>query len=130
MNNFIKIVLVIIAASFLSIGLVWLIEPGFVAGQLGMPLLTALGLSTQIGDLASFFLTLGTCVCVALFTKSAVWLYPPAMLVGFAAVGRIMAWAFYGAVFAVDMILVEVVLTAILLYAAKHLRTNKVSMSG
>lgn len=127
MNTYIKLALVIIAASFLTIGLVWLIEPSFAAGQLGMPLLTDLGLSTQIGDLASFFLTLGTCVCVALFTKSAVWLYPPAMLVSFAAIGRVIAWAFFGAVFAVDMILVEVLLAAVLLYAAKHLRTKEIS---
>jgi hypothetical protein len=44
---------------FALIGFRWSVAPGFVGAQLGMAYLSGVGLSTQIGDLVSFFLTLG-----------------------------------------------------------------------
>jgi hypothetical protein len=43
------------AALFVLTGIAWLVVPAFAATQLGMTLLSGVGLSTQIGDLASFF---------------------------------------------------------------------------
>ena len=106
---------------FAAIGLIWLIAPGFAASQLGMTLLTGAGLSAQIGDLASFFLVLGGCILVALYTGQRAWLYPSVMLLGFAAFGRILAWAFHGATFAIDMIAVEVIVAGMLVLASKKL---------
>lgn len=85
--------------------------------QLGMPLLDGLGLSTQIGDLASFFLTLGSCMLLGLVTGNQIWFYPPMMLLGFAAISRTLAWLIHDAAFPPDVIAVETVL-AVLLYVA------------
>lgn len=106
---------------FVAIGLIWLVAPGFAASQLGMTLLTGVGLSTQIGDLASFFLVMGGSILIALYMGQRVWLYPPVMLLGFAAFGRVVAWAFHGAAFAIDMIAVEVIVAGLLFIASKKL---------
>lgn len=106
---------------FVVIGLIWLVAPGFAASQLGMSLLTGVGLSTQIGDLASFFLVMGSCVLIALKTGQRVWLYPTVMLLGFAAFGRILAWGLHGAAFAIDMIAVEIIVAGLLIMASKKL---------
>ena len=113
-----KIVLGALAVSFALMGLMWLIVPGFISGMMRMGLLTGDGLSTQIGDLASFFLALGSCIGLAIITARPVWLYPAVMLLGFAAAGRVIAWLLHGAGFAIDMILFEVVVASLLLFVA------------
>jgi energy-converting hydrogenase Eha subunit E len=97
-------------------GIAWLVFPSFVATQLGMTLLSGVGLSTQIGDLASFFLTLGSCVMIGLITSKREWFYPAIMLLSIAAVGRILFWLFHDAALALDMIAVEAI-TAVMFYA-------------
>ena len=106
---------------FFAMGLIWWVAPAFVGGQLGMELLEGLGRSTQIADLASFFLTMGGCILIGLYTGRAVWLYPSIMLLGFAAFGRVLAWAVHDAAFAIDMIAVEVIVAILLLFASKKL---------
>ena len=121
MNTTWKILTGLPGVIFVSIGLIWLIAPGFTASQLGMSLLTGVGLSTQIGDLASFFLVLGSCILTALLTGQRNWLYAPIMLLGCAAVARVIAAAFHGAAFAIDMIAVEVIVATLLFMASKKL---------
>ena len=106
---------------FVVIGLIWLIAPGFAASQLGMTLLSGVGLSTQIGDLASFFLVMGGSILIGVITGQRLWLYPPVMMLGLAAFGRIVAWMFHGAAFAVDMIAVELIVASLLIIASKKL---------
>lgn len=65
------------AVAFILVGLGWLWAPGLVSARLRMPLLEGDGLSTQIGDLAAFFLTMGGAILIALRTNRSVWLYPP-----------------------------------------------------
>ena len=60
MDNFFNILIYLIGALFLLMGLQWLIDPTSAANGLGMVLLSGHGLSTQIGDLSSFFLVIGT----------------------------------------------------------------------
>ncbi len=45
------------AMAFVLLGLSWWIVPSFASAQLGMTLQDGIGLSSQIGDVASFFLT-------------------------------------------------------------------------
>ena len=118
MNNLWKIAAGIAGGLFAVMGLVWLLAPGFVSSQMRMDLLTGDGLSTQIGDLASFFLTLGACIAIALITMRPVWLYPPVMLLGFAAAGRLIAWGLHGAGLAIEMILFEIVVATLLFVVA------------
>ena len=119
MNKFLNILTYAIGFLFLINGLMWLISPANIASTLGMPLLTGHGLSTQIGDLASFFLVVGIFSLLGAYTKKTYWLYAPAALVGFAALSRIIAYLAHGAALSTDKIIVEVVVMSILLFVAK-----------
>lgn len=109
------------AAGFIVVGLVWLLAPGFVSAQMRMPLVEGDGLSTQIGDLAAFFLTLGGSIAIALATHRAVWLYPAIMLLTLAAMGRLIAWLAHGAGLPLDMIVVEVAVASLLIVVSRKM---------
>ncbi len=121
MNKILTVVVGLLGLLFLLIGLRWLVDPSGAADQLGMPLLDDVGRSTQIGDFAAFFLTLGALILVALVTSQRFWYYPAAMLLGIAALGRLLAWAVHDAALALDLIAPEVVIAAVLLLAARRL---------
>ena len=116
-----KIAAAVPAGVFIVVGLAWLVAPGFASAQMGMPLLEGDGLSTQIGDLAAFFLTLGGSIAIALRTDRAIWLYPAIMLLGFAAAGRVIAWLGHGASLLLDMIVVEVAVAGLLILVARKM---------
>ena len=122
MNKAIKTVTLLPAILLGLVGLRWLIDPAGAAGELGMPLLDGLGRSTQIGDLTSFFITSSVLIFLGVFTGKREWLYAPAVLLGLTAIFRILAWAVHGAAFATAAIAVEVVSTAILLFAASRIK--------
>jgi len=115
----------VLALIFTLVGLAWWLAPDFAAAQLGMTLLGGAGLSSQIGDLASFFLTLGVSTFLGLATGIRLWLYPPVMLLGFAIFGRLIAWLFHGAALPLEMIAVEIVGIIVLLLASRDLGTHK-----
>ena len=119
MNKFLNILTYAIGILFVFNGLMWLMSPAEIASSLGMPLLTGHGLSTQIGDLASFFLVVGIFTLLGAYTKKTYWLYAPAALVGFAALSRIIAYLTHGAALSTDKILVEVIVMGILLLVVK-----------
>ena len=121
MNKVLKLLILLPAVLFVVIGLRWLVAPAGIAPNFGLTLEQGIGLSTQIGDLSSFFLTLGVCMLIALISQRHIWFYPPMMLLGITALGRIIAWLFHDATLAVDLILVELVLTLILLVASRRL---------
>lgn len=121
MNKALTVVVGLFGLMFLLIGLRWLVDPSGAASQLGMPLLDDVGRSTQIGDFAAFFLTLGVLILLALVTSQRIWYYPAAMLLGIAALGRMLAWAVHDAALALDLIAPEVIIAAVLLLAARRL---------
>jgi len=121
MNKLLHVVTGLFAGLFLLVGLGWLLAPGLLAAQFEMPLLEGMARSTQIADLASFFLTLGACMLMGVITRKRVWFFPAMMLLGFAAFGRILAWLAHGAAFAPQMIAVEA-LVIVLLYFARFTR--------
>ena len=59
MDKLFNILTYVVGFLFLLMGLQWLVDPTTAAAGLGMSLLSGHGLSTQIGDLASFFLVVG-----------------------------------------------------------------------
>ncbi|SDR87173.1 hypothetical protein SAMN05216271_0618 [Halopseudomonas sabulinigri] len=124
MNKILTVVAGLLGLMFLLIGLRWLVDPSGAAGQLGMPLLDDVGRSTQIGDFAAFFLTLGVLILLGLVTSQRLWFYPAAMLLGIAALGRVLAWAVHDAALALDLIAPEVIIAAVLLLAARRLGTT------
>lgn len=121
MSAVFKIMAGVMALGFVLVGLSWWIVPAFAAQMLGMELLVGVGLSSQIADLAAFFLTLGGTILIGLLGPNRVWLYPPIMLLGLATIGRLIAWRLYGADLAIDMIAVEAVAIAILLFNVREL---------
>ena len=120
MNKTLRVVVALPAILFVVMGLRWVFAPAGIAPEFGMPLLEGLGLSTQVGDLGAFFFCVGLFVLIGLFTQKRPWFYAPALLLGFTAIFRVAAWLLHGAPFASSQILVEVVITALLLFAASR----------
>jgi hypothetical protein len=75
-----------------------------------------------MGDVGSFFLMSGTMALIGVITLRKEWFYAPAMLVACAAVFRTVAWLAHDAPFATASITIEVVLTALLLFAASRIK--------
>jgi hypothetical protein len=121
MKKVLTAVLGFFAVLFVSYGVRWLAFPGGIAPDFGLQLGDGLGLSSLLGDLGAFFLTLGLCLAAALLTGRRLWFYPPAMLLLFAALGRILAWLLHGAAFAVPMIVVELLVGGLILLGARTL---------
>jgi hypothetical protein len=120
MNKILSALVFLPAVLFLVTGLRWLVDPAGVAPEFGLVLGDGLGLSSQVGDMSSFFLTMGSCMLLALVTGRRVWYYPPAMLLLLTAIGRLIAWLLHDAALA-PQIGVEVVVAVILLVASRRL---------
>ena len=120
MNKILRIVVALPAILFLVMGVRWVVAPAGIAPELGMPLLEGVGLSTQVGDLGAFFASLAAFILIGVITQKRSWFYAASILLGLTAVFRVLAWLLHGAAFATDMILVEVVVTALLLFAASR----------
>ena len=119
-NKILSLLVLLPAILFLVTGLRWLVDPAGVAPEFGLVLGEGLGLSSQVGDMSGFFLTLGICMLVALVTGRRAWYYPPALLLLLTAVGRVIAWLLHDAALA-SQIGVEVAVAIILLAASRRL---------
>ena len=123
MRSALRIVTILMGAGFTLQGVGWLVVPGRAAAGLGMPVLDGLARSTQFGDFAAFFLTLGLSILAGIRSGHARLLYFPAALLAGAAFGRTVAWAVHGAAFATTFILVEIVASLLLLAAAQRVES-------
>lgn len=121
MNKVLKILVLLPAILFLVTGLRWLVAPAGVAPMFGLTLDQGVGLSSQVGDMTGFFLTLGSCMLIALISGRRSWYYPAIMLLSITAVGRILAWLVHDATLALDLIAPEVIVSVILLVASRRL---------
>lgn len=119
-NKILGVLVLLPAILFLVTGLRWLVDPAGVAPEFGLVLGDGLGLSSQVGDMSGFFLTLGICMLMALVTGRHVWYYPSAMLLLFTAIGRVIAWLLHDAALA-SQIGVEILVAVILLIASRRL---------
>tara|TARA_R110000772_G_scaffold129051_3_gene236948 strand:- start:4436 stop:4885 length:450 start_codon:yes stop_codon:yes gene_type:complete len=120
-QNALRVLVLVPALLFIVTGVRWLIAPAGVAPMLGLTLEEGIGLSSQVGDLAGFFLTLGACMLIALISGHRLWYYPAIMLLAFAAVGRVLAWLLHDAALALQLIAPEVIIALLLLVAARYL---------
>ena len=121
MKNVLRIVAGLVGILFFLNGLQWIISPANVAASLGMPLLEGVGLSTQIGDLGSFFITVGAMTLIGAITTTRHWFYAPSMLLLVAALYRTLSTILYGAPFVMSAILVEVVVGLFLIFAGSKI---------
>ena len=124
MKNVLRIVAGLIGILFFLNGLQWIISPANVAASLGMPLLEGVGLSTQIGDLGSFFITVGAMTLIGAITTTRHWFYAPSILLLVAALYRTLSTVLYGAPFAMSAIFVEVVVGLFLIFAGPRIATE------
>jgi uncharacterized membrane protein len=121
MNKVLRIIVLLPAIMFVVIGLRWIVDPAGAAPQFGLTLQDGVGLSSQVGDMSAFFLSVGMLILIALITNNRTWYYPPIMILSLTAVGRVLAWLIHDAAFAIDMIAVEVIVSALLLIASRRL---------
>ncbi len=121
MKRILQGVVALPAVLFIVMGVRWLVDPLGSAPELGFVLGDGLGRSSQVGDFAAFFLTMGVCILIALVSGRRAWYYPPIMLLMLAAIGRILAWALHDAAFAGSMIAFEVLVATLLLAGARWL---------
>ena len=113
-----RVVAGLVGGLFVLQALAWMFDPAGAAKALGMPLLDGLGRSTQLGDFTSFFLALGTMGGLGAFYVNGTWLRGAALLLGGAAAMRSLAWAAHDAAFATELIAIETILCAVLLFIA------------
>jgi NhaP-type Na+/H+ or K+/H+ antiporter len=71
--------------------------------------------------MSAFFLTLASCMLIALISGRRSWYYPAIMLLSITAVGRVLAWLVHDATLALDLIAPEVIVSVILLVASRRL---------
>ena len=121
MNTAIKLLVLLFGILFLVTGLRWLLAPAGIAPDFGLALGSGIGLSSQVGDMSAFFLTLGVCILMGLTTQRSVWYYPPIMLLSLTAVGRVLAWLIHDAALATQLIAPEVIVSLVLLFASRRL---------
>ncbi len=120
MNRLLSLLVLRPAILFIVTGLRWLVDPAGVAPEFGLVLGEGLGLSSQVGDMSGFFLTLGICMLAALVSGRRTWYYPAMLLLFLTAIGRVIAWLIHDAALA-PQIGVEIVVTVILLVASRRL---------
>jgi hypothetical protein len=86
-----------------------------------MTLLDGVGRSSQIGDVGALFLSMGMMMLIALITAQRGWFYAPALMLSLVAVFRLLAWLIHDAALTLDMIVVEVLVASVLLFAGSRL---------
>ena len=121
MKNTLRVVAGLLGTLFLINGLQWIIAPANIAAQLGMPLLEGVGLSTQIGDMGSFFITVGAMTLIGALSQTRHWFYAPSMLLLVTALFRTLSTAIYGAPFVLPAIVVEISVGLFLIFAGSRI---------
>jgi len=124
MKNVLRVIAGIAGTLFFLNGLQWIINPASIADSLGMPLLEGVGLSTQIGDLGSFFITVGAMTLIGAITTTRHWFYAPSMLLLVAALYRSLSTILYGAPFVMSAIVVEISVGLFLIFAGSRIATE------
>ena len=121
MKRILKIVAGLFGVFFTLMGLRWVFDPSAAAESLGMVLLNGSALSTQIGDLGSFFITVGVMTLIGVITQTRHWFYAPSMLLLVAAIYRSLATLMYDAPFALSSIIIEVVVGLFLIITGSRI---------
>ncbi len=121
MSKAIRALALLPALAFLFTGLNWLTQPDVAAASLGLPLLDGVARSSQIGDMAAFFLSGSFMIFIGLVTNKRIWLQAPAMVIGLTAICRVLAWLLHDAALPMNLLAAEVVFSLILLLVASKL---------
>jgi hypothetical protein len=129
-GKFIKFLVLVPGLLMLNNAVMFVISPAGVAGDLGMPLLEGIGLSTQLADLGAFFTFSALLIFYGVLNSKGEYLRINALLLGLAAILRVTAWGVNGAAFATELIVAEIVLVIWLLGGAVYIDRSKSSSGG
>lgn len=129
-GKFIKFLVLVPGLLMLNNAVMFVISPAGVAGDLGMPLLEGIGLSTQLADLGAFFTFSALLIFYGVLNSKGEYLRITALLLGLAAILRVIAWGVNGAAFATELIVAEIVLVIWLLGGAVYIDRSKSSSGG
>ena len=124
LNKIVTALVVLVAILFIVTGLRWLVDPAGIVERFGMELASGVGLSTQVGDMSAFFLTLGLCTLLGVVRAEHIWFYPAMMLLSLTAVGRILAWLIHDATLATGLLGPEIIVTVLLWFASRQTRNG------
>jgi len=116
----------LLALLFAVQGTLWLVNPARAVRFWGFPVPEGgLGLSSMIGALSSWCLTIAVCLLLALIRRQRFWYYPPMMMLGVFAIGRIVAGGVHGAPPLPERFIPELVFVALLYLAARTTDTPR-----
>ena len=88
MNRILGLLVLLPAILFVVTGVRWAGSTRrAIAPEFGLVLGEGLGLSSQVGDMSGFFLTLGICMLAALVSGRRTWYYPAVLLLSLTAHG-------------------------------------------
>jgi hypothetical protein len=121
MERILSVIVGFFGAFFLLMGLRWIIDPSSAAASLSMPLLDGEGLSSQIGDMGSFFITIGLMTLIGVIKQKRYWLFAPSMLLLVAALYRVLSTVLHGAAFALPSIAIEGTVGLFLIFAGSKI---------
>ena len=121
MEKILRVIAGFFGAFFLLMGLRWIIDPSSAAASLSMPLLDGAGLSTQIGDVGSFFVTIGAMTLIGVIKQKRYWFYAPSMLLLVTALYRVLSTLLHGAAFAFPLIAIEIIVGLFLIFAGSKI---------
>jgi hypothetical protein len=103
----------------------WIVSPYNAAATFGIfSLSEGIGLSSQLGDTGSYFLSLGIMMIAAVYTQKSIWFYAPSIMLSITAVYRILSWLLHDAAFATQFIAAEIFIVLLLLYTSKRISEN------
>lgn len=122
----IKTVAYFFGALLTVIGIRWLVDPAGAATSLGMELLDGAARSTQIGDLTAFFIVSGGCAILGLLKGNRTLLGVAAALMGLTAIFRTVAYLVHGADFALEAIVLEVLMFVVFMLARQRITITSV----
>ncbi len=119
MKKALRVISILIGVLAFANAMQFVFMPGRAAERLGMPVLEGLGASTQLGDIGAFFLAVAVFVGLAQRRGQARLLLAPAIMVGCAAVMRILVFLAGHADFAPQFIVPEAVMAGLFFAAAR-----------
>lgn len=120
-TKILRVALALPAVAFVVTGLRFAVAPTGAAKSLEMPLLDGAARSSQIGDVGALFLGMGLMILTALVTRERTWFIAPAVLLVLVAVLRLLAWLFHDASLLMQMIVPELVIACLLVFASSKL---------